>query len=153
MLKKFKNYLKKLGLDFYSPKEDKNIILFELKDMDKNATKELKCLLSVEENDKRVIFYSLLSFNVPKERMLTFAEFIIRLNSIIFFGNFEMDFEDGQIRFKTSLIYEDCKLTNDVMKHIIDGNITITNIHFNTFEELMKEKISLKDAITKIENL
>lgn len=41
--------------------------------------------------------------NVPEDRRLALAEFLTRANYGLFIGNFEMDWQDGEVRYKTSI--------------------------------------------------
>ena len=52
---------------------------------------------------EQLLFYSVLPLNVPDEKRHAVAEFITRANYAMAIGNFEMDFSDGEVRFKTSI--------------------------------------------------
>lgn len=47
----------------------------------------------------------------PADRRAATAEFVARANWGLPMGNFEIDMDDGSVRFKTSLDYEDVGLT------------------------------------------
>src|SRR5579862_4224242 len=61
---------------------------------------------NVEEEKNWLIFYSYLPVNTPPEKIHSMAEFITRANRGMPIGNFELDFEDGEIRYKTSIEIE-----------------------------------------------
>ena len=46
------------------------------------------------------------SHTVPDARRLEVAEFLHRVNYGLLLGNFEMDYDEGEIRFRTSLMSE-----------------------------------------------
>jgi hypothetical protein len=48
-----------------------------------------------------VLFYSICPLRVPEELRLEAANFLTRANHGLASGNFELDFEDGEIRYKT----------------------------------------------------
>ena len=50
------------------------------------------------------------------------AEFITRVNYGMVLGNFEMDYDDGEIRFKTSIDLEGAMLTDDLVKPLVYAN-------------------------------
>ena len=54
------------------------------------------------EEEEQLIFYSLAPVRCPEDKRALMAEFITRANYGMVIGNFEMDFSDGEIRFKTS---------------------------------------------------
>jgi hypothetical protein len=52
---------------------------------------------------------------VPERMRHAAAEFLTRANFGLHIGNFEMDYRDGEVRFKTSLDFEDVGLTPKVV--------------------------------------
>lgn len=65
------------------------------------------CLAQAREQQQQVVFYSICPLRVPDAKRLEVAEFLTRVNYGIVVGNFEMDLEDGEVRYKTSLDLED----------------------------------------------
>jgi len=49
----------------------------------------------------------------------------MRLNASIFLGNFQMNFENGNIIYKTALFYQDIDLTINVLDNIVIPNVSI----------------------------
>ena len=62
------------------------------------------CFAQVVEDDvnQRFYFYSVCLLKA-QENLMNIAEFITRANYGLSIGNFELDFSDGEIRFKTSI--------------------------------------------------
>jgi hypothetical protein len=56
----------------------------------------------VEEQDL-ILLYSVSPFRVPEERRAEVSEFLTRANYGLAAGNFELDFADGEVRYKTAL--------------------------------------------------
>ena len=56
------------------------------------------------QDRKIILFYTVLPNKIPIERRYKGAEFITRANFGLNVGNFEMDWEDGEIRFRTSIV-------------------------------------------------
>jgi hypothetical protein len=56
----------------------------------------------VEEQDL-ILLYSVCPFRVPEERRSEVSEFLTRANYGLAAGNFELDFADGEVRYKTAL--------------------------------------------------
>src|SRR5579863_2871455 len=56
-----------------------------------------------DEDHRQVMFYSVLPAKVGEDRKPAMAEFLIRANFGLNIGNFEMDWEDGEVRFRTSI--------------------------------------------------
>jgi hypothetical protein len=64
------------------------------------------CFAQAREDLGQIVFYSVAPVVIPPEKRLAVAEFITRANYGLIIGNFEMDFQDGEFRYKTSLDLE-----------------------------------------------
>lgn len=82
------------------------------------------CYAQVREAQQQIVIYSICPLRVPAAMRPTVAEFLTRANYGLVIGNFEMDFEDGEVRYKTSLDVEDCELTTELLRHIVYANVT-----------------------------
>jgi hypothetical protein len=51
------------------------------------------------------------------------VEYLTRINYGLIIGNFEMDFDDGEIRYKTSIDVEDDPLTPALIRPVIYVNL------------------------------
>jgi hypothetical protein len=56
------------------------------------------------EDKQQVILYSICPITIPAAKRAPLAEFITRANYGLLIGNFEMDYNDGEVRFKTSSV-------------------------------------------------
>ncbi len=61
------------------------------------------CVARVREEWGQATFYSIMPGFVPKSKLSAVAEYIARANFGLVIGNFELDFSDGEIRFRTSI--------------------------------------------------
>ena len=75
-----------------------------------------RCAAVISQDDEQVAFYSTLETNVPGDRRQLAAEFLTRANWGLRIGNWEMDWSDGEVRFKTSLDVEGGQLTTTMVK-------------------------------------
>lgn len=71
---------------------------------------ELKFVITVGSNT--VSCYHILPFKAEESQRAAVAEYITRANYNLNVGNFEMDFSDGELRYKTTLSKNDL-LSND----------------------------------------
>lgn len=81
------------------------------------------------EDEQRVVFYSVVPFNVPRELRPLVAEFITRANDGLLVGNFELDYDDGEVRFKTSLDVKGARLTPALVERAVLTNLHATNTY------------------------
>ena len=109
------------------------------------------CYAQAREPEEQVIFYSDLAINVPPDKRLKIAEFITRVNYGMVIGNFEMDFEDGEVRYKTSLDIEGAELTAAMIRQLVYANLVITDRYLPGIMQVMYSNISPEAALDNIE--
>ena len=108
------------------------------------------CIADVNEDLYRFIFFSVCPTNVPSKKRREMAELIARINYNLFLGNFELDFEDGEIRFKTSIIYESVELTPTIIEHLITSNLIAMDKNIAVITTFAFGGLSIKEAINRI---
>lgn len=62
------------------------------------------CRLLVQNDDDGIIIYTVFPIKVPEEKRVMISDFLTRANYNLRNGNFEMDFYDGEVRFKVPLL-------------------------------------------------
>jgi hypothetical protein len=72
---------------------------------------------------ERFVFYSVLPIKVPEAARPAAAEFVTRANYGIILGNFEMDYADGEVRYKTSIDVEGGQLVPAMIKTLVYANV------------------------------
>ncbi|MGH2410076.1 MAG: YbjN domain-containing protein, partial [Chloroflexota bacterium] len=87
----------------------------------------------------------------PVERRLAMAEFLTRANYGLPIGNFELDFEDGEIRFKTSIDLEEVEPNPLLVKHVIYANVIMMDRYLPGIASVAEDKASPAAAIAEIE--
>jgi hypothetical protein len=80
-------------------------------------------MLCAKQKRDDLIAYSILPINVPPERRPTDCEFIMRVNYNLPLGNFEMDMNDGEVRYKTSLALGGQELTDALIHPVLTANL------------------------------
>jgi hypothetical protein len=91
----------------------------------------LVCYAEAEEDKELVLFFSYLPANVPSDKRAAAAEFITRANHGMRVGNFEMDYRDGEIRYKTSVDVEGGEITHKMIENLLNANLSTMDRYFN----------------------
>ena len=83
------------------------------------------CIARAREEKGIFLFYSICANNVPEGARPAVAEYLTRANYGLPLGSFELDYADGEVRFKTSVEVEDDedKLTFGMIKSLIYSNV------------------------------
>lgn len=109
------------------------------------------CYVLPREADQELIFYSLFPFPVPPEKRRDMAEFICRANYGLGIGNFELDFTDGEIRYKTSIDVTNSELTPALIRNVIYANVVLFDRYFSGILEVIEGEANPEAAIERIE--
>ena len=83
------------------------------------------CFVEANQEKNQLVFYSVCRTNVPTEKRQSMAEFLTRANFGLIIGNFEMDYRDGQVRYKTSLDVEDTTVSETLVRNMVYANVTL----------------------------
>jgi hypothetical protein len=112
---------------------------------------EWVCYAKAREEENQFVFYSNCQVNVPANKRQAMAEFLTRANHGLVIGNFEMDFEEGLIRYKTSIDVESDRLTPALVKQVVYANVITMDKYLPGIMKVIYGDVSPKEAISKIE--
>ncbi|MEG4633670.1 YbjN domain-containing protein [Microcoleus sp. AR_TQ3_B6] len=110
------------------------------------------CYAKARDDQEQFIFYSVCPVNTPDSKRLAVAEFLTRANSGMIIGNFEMDFEDGEIRYKTSIDVEDDSLSSGLIKRLVYANVMMMDAYLPGMMSVIYGDVTPVDAIAQIES-
>ncbi|MBE9225432.1 YbjN domain-containing protein [Phormidium sp. LEGE 05292] len=109
------------------------------------------CLARAREQQQQMVFYSIFPVNIPENKRLAVAEFITRANYGMIIGNFELDFSDGEIRYKTSIDVEGDRLSFGLIKRLVYANVTMMDEYLPGIMSIIYGEAEAGEAIAKIE--
>ncbi|MBD2541006.1 YbjN domain-containing protein [Coleofasciculus sp. FACHB-SPT36] len=110
-----------------------------------------RCYGVLQESPKQFVFYSICPIIVASENRLAMADFLTRANYNLLVGNFEMDFEDGEIRYKTSINFEGSQLDHALLKQLAYINVVMMNQYLPGIIAVLNDNVPPADAISQIE--
>lgn len=129
----------------YDTQKDKYLISFGM---------NLRCKLKstkvwIEVKDTSIVVYSICPLNADPEDRAKVAEFITRANYGLLVGNFEMDYRDGEVRYKAVLSSKSVLPCMDDVERVVDVGFLMMDRYgnglakiimgFGNPEELIKE--------------
>ena len=109
------------------------------------------CVARAIEDAQQFIFYSIAPASVPEEKRVEMAEFITRANYGMRIGNFEMDFSDGELRYKSSIDVEDDCLSAPLIKHMVYPNVMMMDKYLPGIMGILYGNKTAQQAIEEIE--
>ena len=99
----------------------------------------------------QVLFYSVAPERVPEAQRAAVAEYLTRANWGLMIGNFELDYSDGEVRYKTSLQLDATMLTDDLLRPLIFGNVVVMDKYLPGLEAVRTGQQTPWAAIQAIE--
>ncbi len=101
---------------------------------------------------EQFLFYVLMPFKIPEESRNTIAEFITRANYGLRVGNFEMDYEDGEVRYKSCLDFQGEILTTGYIRNTMYPALKIMELYLPGFLSVVYGGQTPEEAIALLEN-
>ncbi len=80
---------------------------------------DVRCYAQIRVDLEQFLFYVIAPVKAPEALREPVAEYVARANFGLRIGNFELDYRDGEIRYKSSLDFEGETLTPGLIKRAI----------------------------------
>ena len=109
------------------------------------------CYAQIQEDNRQLVFYSILPTHVSEEKHMAIAQFITRANNGLALGNFELDHADGTIRFKTSLRSPNTDVSVDVIQDVVYTNVLTVDQYLPGILQVLHSNTEPDLAIAHIE--
>ena len=109
------------------------------------------CFARAREQQDQALFRSICAVNAPPEKRQVMAEFICRANYGLVVGNFDFDFSDGEISYKTSVDAGDGPLTFELIKSMVYANVVMMDKYLPGIMAVLYAGKTPEEAITMVE--
>ncbi|NER00846.1 MAG: YbjN domain-containing protein [Cyanothece sp. SIO2G6] len=110
------------------------------------------CYAQVNEENQKFAFYSICPSNAPEDKRGAIAEFITRANYGMVIGNFELDYSDGEIRYKTSIDVEGSILNSALIKQLVYTNVLTMDQYLPGILAVIEEEVKPRIAVERVED-
>lgn len=102
-----------------------------------------ECKIIIDIRDDKYLVYGLINLNCDEAHKNEMAKLIAMINYGLIFGNFELDYSDGEVRYKTATNCKNSIPSNE----IIEDSIMIPAFMFNRFgDAIIEVMFGIKDA-------
>lgn len=109
------------------------------------------CFAQAREEQEQFLFYSRFPVNAPEDKRALVSEFITRANYAMINGNFEMDWSDGEVRYKTMIDAEGIELVKRLVKNVVYANVLTVDRYYAGLMAVIYGDKSPIEAIESIE--
>ena len=113
---------------------------------------QFACYAQIRVTLEQFMFYAVAPVKAPEETRQAVAEFITRANYGLRVGNFELDFGDGEIRYKSSLDFEGETLTPGLIKVAIYPAVQTLDHYLPGLMKVIYSGATPAEAIAEIES-
>lgn len=111
---------------------------------------EWNAYAQAREGRSQVIVYSIYPQPTPENQRSPMAELLTRINYGLILGNFEMDYADGEVRFKTSIDVEDSELTPDLIKPVVFANLGMMDLYWPALTAIVEGRMEPQAALASV---
>jgi hypothetical protein len=112
---------------------------------------QFTCYAQERTEQEQFVFYSIFPVRTPENKLNEVAEFMTRANYGMIIGNFELDYGDGEIRYKTSVDVEDVSQVDPLIRHMVYANVLTMDKYFPGLMRVLYAGIAPTDAIEEVE--
>jgi hypothetical protein len=109
------------------------------------------CFAEAREEQTQFLFYSVCPIHVPEDKRQATAEFLTRANFGLPIGNFEMDWDDGLIRCKTSTDVQSNQLGLEMVKQLVYANVFLMDMYLPGLMTVVYGDASPSKAVAQVE--
>lgn len=110
------------------------------------------CVAVPLEEQDQLLFYSVCPVSTPAEKLGAVAELLHRANYGMHIGNFELDFGDGEVRFKTSIDTEGDEPSVALYRNLIYMNCMMMDRYLPAILKVIAGDTEPSAAIEEVEN-
>jgi hypothetical protein len=112
---------------------------------------DLRCFAQVRDDLEQFLFYAIAPVKAPEGLRQAVAEYITRANYGLRIGNFEMDYSDGEVRYKSSVDFENVTLNDDLIRNAIYPAVHTMDRYLPGLMSVIYGSTSPAQAIAEVE--
>jgi hypothetical protein len=115
------------------------------------AGRFVDCRMIIAVTSRALMVMTRFPLRVPVERRQEAAEMIVRANFGLAMGAFEMDMDDGEVRFKVVHLTKDGVPSLEIVEEIVDVGLMVFRTYARAFLEVALTARSAAEAISAAE--
>lgn len=107
--------------------------------------------IGILEADDQLVVHSAFNPEIPEESRDAIAMLLTRVNYGILHGNFELDLDDGELRYKTSIDVRGAELTEALFDNVLVANVSMFDRWVPAIESVVRG-VDVVDAVAAVES-
>jgi hypothetical protein len=113
---------------------------------------EWDAYVQAREADQQIVVYSECPISAPDDRRFETMTLITRANFGLSVGNFELDLDDGEIRYRTGLDVKEDRLSPPLLRQLVWNNIAATDKYLPALRQVIESGATAAEALARIES-
>jgi hypothetical protein len=113
---------------------------------------QFTCYAKALDDRDIFLFYSVFPVQAPKKKRRIVSDLLARINFGLLIGNFELNFDTGEIFFKTSINVTEYKLSQTLIRNLVYTNLITMDKYTPSILAVLEQKAKPEEAIEAIEN-
>ena len=101
----------------------------------------------VDDSRRLLEVQSMCPVNAPSNKRSAMAELLARINWTLTLGNFELDMNDGEIRFRTSVKLGQDDMDEEIVDHVVFANFITMDRFFPALTSVLYSNVSPEKAL------
>lgn len=135
----------------FSREDDGQGVIDYLLEMTEDSTLIEAFLMRLSEPFQRLVLYVLIRPRAKKEHRAELCEFVVRANHGMGDGNFELDLEDGSVRFRISLDFTGISLLAPLVRNLLVDALNTIELYQRALGRVIAGKSKAKAAVQSAE--
>ena len=111
----------------------------------------VQCYVIEREQQDQITFYVVLPVMAAEDRRGAVAEAIARANYGMILGNFELDFRDGEVRYKTAIDVSGSTMSASMVQAMVFAGLGTMDRYFPALQAVMAGAKTAEQAIADVE--
>ncbi len=149
MVNTISSVIESMGYDYQILVDNPAMTVFRMAIALENAKTD--CIIDIRIPDKIVAVFIISPVNVPESGRKRLSEFLVMANFGLILGGFEMDMDDGELRYKSSFIYNEEGEENEFRQHLFNALYTMDR-YFPGIMAVLFAGLEPRVAISQINN-
>jgi hypothetical protein len=109
------------------------------------------CYAQALEAEAQFVFYSLAPITVTRPKLWLCADYLMRANYNLILGNFELEMDSGEVRFKTSIDVEGDRLSYALFRPVVYSNLAMMERYLPGLKLIINEHMQPAEALKRAE--
>ncbi len=135
----------------FSREDDGQGVVDYLLEMSEDSSLIEAFLMRLSEPFQRLVLYVLIRPRAKKEHRAELCEFVVRANHGMGDGNFELDMEDGSVRFRISLDFTGISLLAPLVRNLLVDALNTIELYQRALARVIEGKSKAKAAVQSAE--